>query len=207
MRVQLALTRLDSRRSQSKDDLSSQYPARHAIVSMSALHFSFVSIDLRRSRRKAPRRPPDGPDDASYQNARRSDQARSARTVIIDNDACQDGQDPVDQRVCRSDRPVPSVVDSRDLFTDGTLQRREGRLGKVAADYVARCGKGEDVLDSGISYVCVQPDLRVRKMIHVKAGPLYFHGLSTPPADAYGSNSSSPSSPTTGLFPAVGPLS
>jgi hypothetical protein len=126
MRVQLALTRLDSRRSQPKNDLSSQYPARHAIVSMSALHFSFVSIDLRRSRRKAPRRPPDGSDDASHQDTRRSDQARPARSVIIDDDARQDGQDPVDQRVCRSDRPVPSVVDPRDLLADGALQRGEG---------------------------------------------------------------------------------
>lgn len=108
---------------------------------MSALRISAVLLDLGRSRRKTPRRPPDGPDDASHQDARRSDQARPARTVIIDDDACQDGQDPVDQRVCRSDRPVPSVVDSRDLFTDGALQRREGRLGKVAADCVVRCGR------------------------------------------------------------------
>jgi hypothetical protein len=121
MRVQLALTRLDSRRSQSKDDLSSQYPAPPGKVSMSALHLSVVPLDLGRSRRKTPRRPSNGPDDASYQNARRSDQARSARSVIIDDDARQDGQDPVDQSVCRSDRSVPSVVDPRDLFTDGTL--------------------------------------------------------------------------------------
>jgi hypothetical protein len=104
------------------------------------MRISAVPLDLGRSRRKTPRRPSDGPDDASYQDARRSDQARPARSVIIDDDARQDGQDPVDQCVCRSDRPVPSVVDPRDLFTDGALQRREGRLGKVAADCFVRYG-------------------------------------------------------------------
>jgi hypothetical protein len=90
------------------------------------MRISAVPLDLGRSRRKTPRRPPDGSDDASYQDARRSDQAGPARSVIVDDDARQDGQDPVDQRVCRSDRPVPSVVDPRDLFTDGALQRGEG---------------------------------------------------------------------------------
>jgi hypothetical protein len=96
------------------------------IVYMLALRLPAVPLDFGRSRRKTSRRPPDGSDDASYQDARRSDQARSARSVIIDDDARQDGQDPVDQRVCRSDRPVPSVVDPRDLLTDGALQRGEG---------------------------------------------------------------------------------
>lgn len=126
MRVQLALTRLDGRRSQPEDDLSSQYPARPGKVYTSALRISAVSLDLGHSRRKAPSRPPDGPDDASYQDACRSDQARPARPVIVDDDARQDGQDPVDQGVCRGDRPVPSVVDPRNLFTDGALQRGEG---------------------------------------------------------------------------------
>ena len=182
MGIELALTRLDRRGTQAENNLSTQNPVRPAKHKPVSLFCLTVPIPLWPcSRRKTSRGPSDGPDDTSHQHASRRDQTRPRWTVVIDDDPRKDGQDPVDQGIGRGDCPVPSIVHARDFGTDGGFQGGEGRVGKVGTDYSSTHGCGS-VFDAGPSPRYPELDSRVRKMIQAKAGPLYFQGLSTPPA-------------------------